>query len=333
MTIRALLAGALSAGLFAAVPAAAQDATVPETTIRIAEADTMTGEDLVQLIAYANAEKRGVKIEVIPLKSDDITFQAVLNGQADVGVGDSYEGIANLKAPLRNFYQVRKLAYVPVVDKTVYKDWKDLDGQPFAVHSRGSGTETLAQIMEKANGIKFSEISYVPGSEVRVVAMQRGNMKATYLDMSSSKTLIDSDPERFGRLPVDAQDASDSTLYANVEFLEKNGPAVQILVEELIKAAQATMADPAWPAAERERLALLPDLPPEAAADITPYFQRALAAGIFPTDGGGADAAKADIAFLAQAGKLDGAAKIEDFWVLAPVDGALAAIKTPAGAD
>ena len=307
----------------AAAPVYAQ-----QTTIRVAEADTFSGEDLIQLIAYENAAERGVTIEAVALKSDDVTFQAVLNGQADVGVGDAYEAIANLNAPIRHFFQVRKLAYIPVVDKTLYKTWKDLDGQPFAVHSRGSGTETLAQIIQSTHGIKFSEITYVPGSEVRVVAMQRGNIKATLLDLTTSKMLLESDPEKFGTLPAGEQVATDSAYYARTEFLEENAEAVQILVEELIKAARAVNEDPAFAAAERERLGLLPDLPPEAAEEIVPFHEQAVAAGIFPVDGGGEAAAKADIAFLVTAGKLtDSAAQTpEQFWDFGPLNAALAAL-------
>lgn len=298
--------------------------------IRIAEADSFSAEDLPQLIAYARAKQRGVDIEVTALKSDDIAFQAVLNGQVDMGVGDSYEAIANLKAPIRNIYQIRKLAYVPVVDKTVYPDWKSLNGATFAVHARGSGTETMAQIMEKKAGIKFGKISYVPGSEVRVVAMQRGNIKATYLDLTSSKVLIDSDPKRFGTLPVQDQDASDSTFYVSTQFLQKNQRAVQILMEELLKAVKATVADPSWPAAQRKELGLLPDLSAKEEAEITPYFQRAVAANIFPADGGGKVAAKADIDFLSQAGKLkpEVSGDLEAFWDFKPLEAAQKALQT-----
>ncbi len=306
----------------------AASAQAQETTIRIAEADTFSGEDLIQLIAYENAKERGINIETVSLKSDDVTFQAVLNGQVDVGVGDAYEAIANLDAPIRHFFQVRKLAYIPVVDKTVYESWKDLDGEPFAVHSRGSGTETMAQIIESTNGIKFSEITYVPGSEVRVVAMQRGNIKATLLDLTTSKMLLESDPEKFGTLPVGEQVASDSAFYARTEFLEENAEAIQILVEELLKAARAVNDDPAFAAAERERLGLLPDLPPEAAEEITPFHEQAIEAGIFPIDGGGEEAARADLAFLAAAGKLTEAdtQDLERFWDFRPLNAALATV-------
>jgi len=322
------LTHAVLGSLVALAWSAAASVYAQETTIRIAEADTFSGEDLIQLIAYENAKKRGVNVESVSLKSDDVTFQAVLNGQVDVGVGDAYEAIANLNAPIRHFFQVRKLAYIPVVDKTQYQDWKDLDGQPFAVHSRGSGTETLARIIEATHGIKFSEITYVPGSEVRLGAMQRGNLTATLLDLTTSKMLLESDPEKFGTLPAGDQAASDSAYYATTDFLDSNAEAVQILVEELLKAARAVNADPAFAAAEMERLGLLPDLPAEAAAEITPFHEQAIQAGIFPTDGGGEEAAKADIAFLKAAGKLTDPAMqdVQKFWDFRPLKAALAAL-------
>lgn len=297
-------------------------------TIRIAEADSFSAEDLVQLIAYERAGERGVNVEVTSLRADDIAFQAVLNGQLDMGVGDAYEQIVNLNAPVRNIFQVRKLSYYPVVDKTLYPDWAALDGQPFAVHSRGSGTETMAQMVEVEEGIEFSQISFVPGSEVRVVAMQQGNIKATFLDIVATEMLLESDPARFGTLPMGNVEASDSTLYVNTNFLSENGEAVQILLEELLKAARATVDDPSWPAAQREELGLLPDLSEEEVQQITPYFEDAVAAGIFPTSGGGTAAAEDDVTFLSLAGTLDAshADNLEALWDFSPLEAALTAV-------
>ncbi|MDZ7801018.1 MAG: hypothetical protein U5K81_09540 [Trueperaceae bacterium] len=56
-------------------------------------------------------------------------------------------------------------------------------GAPFTVHTRGSGTEAAARFTEQVEGIEFSELSYVPGSEVRATALLRGNVHATFLDI------------------------------------------------------------------------------------------------------------------------------------------------------
>lgn len=320
------LAIGIVAGL--AVSAASSTFAQETITIRVAEADSFGGEDLIQLIAYAKAGERGVNVEATAVNSDDVAFQAVLNGQVDIAVGAAYEAVANLEAPIRHICQVRELAYIPVVDKTLYQDWQDLDGETFAVHSRASGTEALARIIEEQEGITFGEITYVPGSEVRLVGMQRGNLTATVLDLTTSKILLESDPEKFGTLPTGDQAATDSALYARTEFLEENAEAVQILLEELLKAARMVNEDPAAAAAARESMGLLPDLPPEAVEDITPYHEEAVAAGIFPTDCGGERAAQSDIDFLTVAGSLTGTHQPEDFWDFDLLNAALAAVGT-----
>ena len=69
-----------------------------DDVITFAEADTITGESLVNLIAFERAKERGVKAEAISLQSDDLVFQAVLNGQVEIGVGSAYAAIQTLGA-------------------------------------------------------------------------------------------------------------------------------------------------------------------------------------------------------------------------------------------
>ena len=57
---------------------------IADDVITFAEADTITGESLINLIAFERAKARGVKAEAISLQSDDLVFQAVLNGQVEV---------------------------------------------------------------------------------------------------------------------------------------------------------------------------------------------------------------------------------------------------------
>jgi len=109
--------------------------------IHIAFGDIATVETLNFLIAVERARERGVEIEVIYFKSEDIAAQAVVGGQADVGVGAPYTVLQKVKAPIRIFYQMSTLRFYPVINTEFYQGWKDLDGQEIAVHSRGSGTE------------------------------------------------------------------------------------------------------------------------------------------------------------------------------------------------
>jgi len=300
-----------------------------DTAITVAEADTLTGENLVELVAFERAADRGVAVETISLKSDDVVFQAVLNGQADIGIGSAYQAIQTLEAPIRHIYQLRRLAYFPVVDATKYESWEDLDGEVMAVHARGSGTEAMARYMEKVHDIAFSQMSYVPGSEVRAVAMRRGTLSASFLDLTNSRLLTEEEPDRFTILSTGDQTASDSILYARNAFLDENEEAVRIVLEELLVAAREIMEDPSRAADLREELGLLPDLPAEMVDEIVPYFTVARQAELFPTDGGGEAAARADIAFFTDSGTLEGSPETLDvatFWRFDLLEEARAAV-------
>lgn len=305
--------------------------TVFADTITLAEADTLTGENLVQLVAIARAKERGVDAEIVSLKSDDVVFQAVLNGQIDIGIGTAYAAQQTLgDRSVLNFYQLRRLAYFPVVNKEKYSTWKDLDGETITVHARGSGTEAIARFMEGVHDIKFGDMSFVPGSEVRAVALRRGTVDATFLDITNTRLVTQENPDKFGLLPMGDTTGSDSVLYATETFLEENEEAVQILVEELMRAAKEFNADPTLPAKLRDEFGLLEDLPDEMVDEITPYFETATAAGLFPEDGGGEKAALADIAFLSQSGALTGEASEidpEDFWTFDIAEKAKAALQ------
>ena len=170
-----------------------------DDVITFAEADTITGESLINLIAFERAKARGVKAEAISLQSDDLVFQAVLNGQVEVGVGSAYAAMQTLgaDAPVRNFYQLKKLGFLCVVNKDKVKTWQDLDGKPITIHARGSGTEAISYYMEKVHNIKFSEMSFVPGSEVRGVALMKGTIDATFLDITNTRLVLAKHPEKF----------------------------------------------------------------------------------------------------------------------------------------
>src|ERR671915_600689 len=133
---------------------------------------------------------------------DDLANQAVVGGQADVGLGAPYGLIQGSGAPLRIFCQLQRLRFFPVVDKAAYPDWQSLDGETFAVHSRGSTSEALAHIIGQEGGIEFGEISFVPGAEVRAQALLRGNVKAAVLDIPNKNYVMGEAPGKFVVLPT-----------------------------------------------------------------------------------------------------------------------------------
>ena len=220
---------ALTLGAALAVSTGAQAAKV-----RVAFGDIASVESLHLLAAFERAREQGVDIEVTYLKSEDIAAQAVVGGQADIGVGGPYALVQKVKAPIRMFLQLSTLRFYPAVNAQFYKTWKDLNGQEIAVHSRGSGTEAIMKLMEDRQGIKFSKISYIPGSEVRTGALLQGNVKATIVDSAGRRLLETQAPGKFVILPLEGVNATDEALFANTAFLEKNAADVDKIVEAIL---------------------------------------------------------------------------------------------------
>ncbi|MCF3642578.1 ABC transporter substrate-binding protein [Rhizobium sp. TRM95111] len=317
----------------AAAAAFCLSATIPGLALadpmRIAFGDIATVESLHLLAAIERAKEKGVDVEVTFLKSEDIAAQAVVSGQADIGIGGPYALLQKVKAPIRIFLQLSKLQFYPVVNSEFYKDWKDLDGQEIAVHSRGSGTEAIMRLMADKNGIAYANISYVPGAEVRTGALLQGNVKATIVDSSGKRILEKEAPGKFFFLPLGEVSATDEALFANTDYLSKNREDVEILVESILTTWREVAADPKAAIALRDKYKLLPDATPDMVADIGPYF--AEAAPALPLNGGGEAAARDDFDFYTISGALEGKAadlKVEDFWDLTALNAVLEKIGT-----
>jgi NitT/TauT family transport system substrate-binding protein len=297
------------------------------TKIRYALGDVVGIDDLPLLIAAERAKARGVEVEITPFKSEEIATQAVINGQADVGQGTPYAAIQKVNVPIRFFYQLSTLQFFPIVAKDQYKTWKDLDGQELAVHARGSGTEAIMVLAAKQHGIKYKSISYVPGSQVRALALLKGTIKATILDAPNKSFVMKEAPDKFVILPLGELKASDEALFATTTFLEKNQAAVAVLLEELLKVTRSMNANPSFVVDERKRLGLLKDLPDKMEAEVLPYYQEGVQGGIFPADGGAAKAAANDIEFFTLAGQIKGdGVKADDFWSLTALKAALSRV-------
>ena len=317
LTRRIAVAGALAVAV-GGLPAEAQN-----QPIRIAFGDIPSVESLHFLIALERAKEKGVRVEIANVKSEDIAAQAVLGGQADVGVGTPYAMLQKVRAPLKLFYQLSTLRFYPIVNTEFYKSWKDLDGQEIAVNSRGSGTEAIMKLAADKHGIKYKNISYVPGSEVRAGALLQGNIKASILDSTNRKIVMERAPGKFAVLPLEGVSATDDALFANPEFLEKNAQAVDLLVESLLQTMREISARPEAAAELRTKYKLLPDLPKQLESDIVPYFKEAVEAKSLSVTGGSPEAAKIDITFFNLAGQITGdpaSLKAEDFWEFGPLN-------------
>ncbi len=165
-------------------------------------------------------------VEVTAFKSEEVATQAVINGQADVGQGTPYAAHSESQRADPLFLPVERAAVFPGGNKESYKSWKDLDGQEIAVQGRGSGTEAIMLLAAKQHGIKYKNVSYVPGSQVRALALLKGNIKATILDAPNKNRVMKEAPDKFIILPLGNLKASDEALFATREFLDKNQAAI-----------------------------------------------------------------------------------------------------------
>jgi NitT/TauT family transport system substrate-binding protein len=140
-------------------------------------------------------------------------------------------------------FQLSKLKFFPVTTKK-YNTLKDMNGEPIMLHSRGGGTDSIANVIEEREGIKFGERSYVPGSANRVAAMLAGQGEATILDISNKNKIIAEAGDRFHVLPMFDVDASDEALFANLDWIKANEEQVNILVKALVSVWQDMSKDP-----------------------------------------------------------------------------------------
>ncbi|WP_374114572.1 ABC transporter substrate-binding protein [Ancylobacter mangrovi] len=302
-----------------------------QATVRVAYGDIASVENLHLLAAFELAKEKGVDIQMTYLKSEDIAAQAVVSGQADIGVGGPYALIQKVKVPVRMFLQLSTLQFYPIVNSEFYKTWKDLDGQEVAVHSRGSGTEAIMKLMAKRNDIEYSKISYIPGSEVRTGALLQGNVKASIVDSNGRNLLQEKAPGKFIVLPMEGVHASDEVLFAREDFLKSHQKEVDVIVESILTTWREVNKNPAVVAEWRKKYNLVPDLPADQVAEITPFFTELAKNGAFPANGGGEAAAKDDFDFYTIAGQIQGnpsELKVEDFWDLGPLNRALAKVGT-----
>jgi NitT/TauT family transport system substrate-binding protein len=192
-------------------------------------------DELPLLIAVERAKARGVDVEITAFKSEEIATQAVISGQADVGQGTPYAALQKATIPIRFFYQLSALQFFPIVNKEYYKSWKDLDGQEIVVHARGSGTEAIMNLMAKQQGIKYKNVSYVPGSQVRALGLLKGTIKASILDAANTSYVMKEAPDKFIVLPLGQVKASDEALFATKDLPAKMEPEILPFYQDAVK--------------------------------------------------------------------------------------------------
>lgn len=308
-----------------AVATAMLVSTAQADTIRIALAEPPSDEMAAFFLALDRAKAAGLDYEWTAFAEEELAIQAVLSGDMDVAFGTPYAAMQRSKAPVRIIFQLSRLVFFPVATKQ-YATLKDLNGVPIMLHSRGGGTDSIANVIESREGITFGERSYVPGSDKRVVAMLAGQAEATILDLSNRNKIIAEAGDRFNSLPMFEVKASDEALFANLDWIQANEEAVNTLVKSLHSVWQDMAKDPTIISRETDPEGPIGQLPAEVLAELDGFYTEAVAGGLYDPNGGGRDAAKADLEWYAMSGQLDGdpaTLNPDDFWYFAPLDAAM----------
>ncbi len=292
--------------------------------IRIALAETPSDELAAFFVALDRAKAMGLDYEWTAFSDEELAIQAVLSGQMDIGFGTPYAAMQKSKAPIRIIFQLSKLKFFPVTSKK-YSTLEDLDGEPIMLHSRGGGTDSIANVIEDRLGIKFGKRSYVPGSANRIVALIAGQTDATIVDLSNKNKLVKQQGDKFNVLPMFEVDASDEALFANLDWIKANEKDVGIFVKALLSVYRDMAKDPTIISKETDPDGPIGQLPKEILDSLDGFYSAAVEGGLYDPDGGGRKAAKADMDWYSAAGQLTGdpaALKVEDFWYLEPLDAA-----------
>jgi NitT/TauT family transport system substrate-binding protein len=320
----ALVAGATALAVASLAPAVAraQDAE----PIHVALADLPEVETLFFLVGLARAGEKGLDYELTFFNGEELAIQAILAGQADVGLGSPYAVIQNASVPVRLFQQTSRIIFFPVVSAEI-ESWQDMDGKSMTYHSRGGPLEALASIVAEREGITLGTPNFVPGSENRVVALTQGHIDAALIDLLNKNMIMEEHPNDFRVLSWVGPDevVTDEALFARLDWLQENEDQVAVLLESLLESARDICANPAMIAEEREKYNLLPDLPQELADGLADYYAEAIEAGVYSCDGGSVEAAETDISVLTKSGQLQGSPedlKVENFWYFGPLEAA-----------
>jgi NitT/TauT family transport system substrate-binding protein len=291
-------------------------------SIRIALAEPPSDELAAFFVALDRAKANGLEYEWTAFADEELAIQSVLSGQMDIGFGTPYSAMQKSKAPIRIIFQLSKLKFFPVTTKD-YSKLEDLDGEPILLHSRGGGTDSIANVIEDKLGIKFGERSYISGSANRVAALLANQAKATIIDLSNKNKIMASHGDQFNTLPMFDVDASDEALFANLDWIKANADSVNIFVSALLSVYRDMAKDPTMVRRETNPDGPIGELPEEVLAELDGFYTDAVAGGLYDVDGGGEKAAKADMEWYSRAGQLEGdlaSLDINDFWYLKPLN-------------
>jgi NitT/TauT family transport system substrate-binding protein len=287
----------ISAGFISGGAAQAQQ------KVRFAYPSSADVGDIPSLVAWEQLKKRGIEVVPTFFPKTDLAVQAVVAGEADIG---SAAGIAVVKA-VESGMNIRIIAEQvrnewQLVTPVSLKDPKQLDRKRVGYHAPVTVTEALVKWMAQHYKITPNWM-IIPGSDVRAEALMRGQLDATPAEIGDVLNILNAKPGQFHVLISYARTFPQligSMYFARADYVQKNGPVVDAVIEAVLQAHRSAEEKPA--SVKQNALRLLPETKPELIDAIAATYKELR---IWDVNGGaGRERGEASIKFFEESGLL-----------------------------
>ncbi len=292
-------------------------------TYKVAFTSIPSLSDAPMEIAFEHLKAKGYDFEPVYFETDVLAALALASGQVEIGMCIPFAAIQQ-GADLRIFCEGRGIEFQAVVPVEI-KSWQDMNGKEMYVHAAGSATLAQAQFVEKKYGIKFSRINFMPGGEVRYVALLAGQIYATFLDIATTQLVLDQAPGKFHVLKFDAADGSTESFCASRTFIAQNPVLIHDLITALVTVNRRGNADYTYWVEEADKYQLLMDVPER--EKLPELLRLNVEAGVFDPNGAiTPELARGNFELYVAGEELTGPAealKVEDYYDFAPLNAVL----------
>lgn len=271
--------------------------------VRFAYPSSADVGDIPSLLAWEQLKKRGIEVVPTFFPKTDLAVQAVVAGEADIG---SAAGIAVVKA-VESGMNIRIIAEQvrnewQLVTPVSLKDPKQLDRKRVGYHAPITVTEALVKWMAQHYKITPNWM-IIPGSEVRAEALMRGQLDATPAEIGDVLNILNAKPGQFHVLISYAKTFPQligSMYFARADYVQKNGPVVDAVIEAVLQAHRSAEEKPA--SVKENALRLLPETKPDLIDAIAATYKELR---IWDVNGGaGRERGEASIKFFEESGLL-----------------------------
>jgi NitT/TauT family transport system substrate-binding protein len=150
-----------------------------------------------------------------------------------------------------------------LVTPVALKEPKQLDGKRVGYHAPITVTEALVKWMAQHYKITPTWM-IIPGSDVRAEALMRGQLDATPAEIGDVLNILSAKPGQFHVMISYAKTFPQligSMYFARADYVQKNGPLVESVLEAILRAHRSAEERPA--SVKENALRLLPETKPE----------------------------------------------------------------------